>query len=435
MEQQQALVVPGQHSQAIASEPLRVISLVAAGSILETYEFTVFIFLAPWISSTMFPAGVEAWVLQMQVLAVFAVGYLARPLGGIVIANIGDMIGRKRVFAFTLTLMALPTVVIGLLPGYATVGVWAPVLLILMRLLQGIAFGGEVPGACVFVGEHVAERRVGLAVGLIGGGMAFGIFLGVVTINLIMGSMEKADVAEYGWRIPFIVGGAFGLIAGYLRRYVHETPVFQELKAKQGVAREMPIKRLLRDYRKEVLLCVMLCVISATIVPNAILYAPVYMRTYMGMSNQFVGHIAMLAVLGLTIGCIVGGCLIDRFGPKKVTVAYCIGGTVSTYAFYLTMQSGPEGLQYLYPVVGFFAGAICLPYYALIYSFDAPVRYSGISLAYNIPNSLLGGVTPVLLGWLTVHDRLAPAHYQFICLLVGAIAVPMVWRLRKPLHI
>jgi MFS family permease len=434
MEQQQTLAMPEQHSPVIASEPLKVMSLVAAGSILETYEFTVFVFLTPWISKVMFPSGIEPWILQMQVLAIFAIGYLARPLGGIVIANIGDMVGRKNVFAFTLLLMALPTVVIGLLPGYAAIGVLAPLLLILMRLLQGIAFGGEVPGACVFVGEHVAERRIGLAIGLIGGGMAFGIFLGIATINTIMATMSKPDVASYGWRIPFLIGGAFGLIAGYLRRYVHETPVFMELKAKQKVAKEMPVALLIRKYKKEIGLCLLCCIISATIMPNAILYTPIYLRTLLHLDNQVVGQATMIAVLALTFGCIAGGYLIDRFGPVKVIAGYSIGGAIAFYVLYLRLQSGQDGWQVAFTAASFFAGAICLPYYLLIYSFDPQVRYSGISVVYNVPNAILGGLTPLLLGWLTLHDRLAPAHYQFVCLLIGAISVPFIWKLKKSLH-
>jgi len=172
---------------------------------------------------------------------------IARPLGGVVMAHAGDLRGRKQMFTLSIFLMALPTLGIELLPTYAKLAIWAPVLQLLLRILQGVAVGGEVPGAWVFVSEHVNPSHVGLACGILTGGLTGGILLGSVVATSLSIVMTHDQLVAYGWRIPFVLGGAFGLLAMYVRRLLAETPVFLELKARQALASEMPLKAVVRD--------------------------------------------------------------------------------------------------------------------------------------------------------------------------------------------
>ena len=194
----------------------------------------------------------------MQTFGFVSAGYLGRPSGGSVIAHFGDLLGRKRMFALSIFLMAVPTLAIGLLPTYASIGIAAPLLLLLMRILQGVAIGGEVPGAWVFVAEHVPEQRFGFGIGTLTAGLTTGILIGSLLAGAINTLYSAADVAAFAWRIPFILGGVFGLVSVHLRRFLAETPVFQEMQARKALAREVPIKTVLRDYRAETVLALAL---------------------------------------------------------------------------------------------------------------------------------------------------------------------------------
>ncbi|WP_375781607.1 MFS transporter, partial [Aeromonas enteropelogenes] len=224
------------HSRPLNRQDYKTLSLAALGGALEFYDFIIFVFFAVVIGELFFPADIPEWLRQFQTFGIFAAGYLARPLGGIIMAHFGDLIGRKRMFTLSIIMMALPTLLIGLLPTYAALGIAAPLLLLLLRILQGAAIGGEVPGAWVFVAEHVPTRRIGLACGTLTAGLTAGILLGSLVATAINRSMNPSDVSEWGWRLAFVLGGIFGIVAMYLRRWLHETPVFAEMQANKSLA-------------------------------------------------------------------------------------------------------------------------------------------------------------------------------------------------------
>ena len=178
----------------------RTLFLAALGGALEFYDFIIFVFFTAF--------------------GIFAAGYLARPLGGIIMAHYGDRFGRKRMFMLSVLMMAVPTLLIGLLPTYSSIGMLAPVLLLFLRILQGAAVGGEVPGAWVFVAEHVPPSRVGFACGTLTAGLTFGILLGSLLAGAITSYYSSAEVLDWAWRLPFLIGGVFGLLAVWLRRYL-----------------------------------------------------------------------------------------------------------------------------------------------------------------------------------------------------------------------
>jgi Nitrate/nitrite transporter len=173
-------------------------------------------------------------------------------------AHFGDLFGRKRMFTLSVLLMSVPTLMMGLLPTYASIGVMAPVLLLLFRVMQGAAVGGEVPGAWVFVSEHVPERHVGYACGTLTAGLTAGILLGSLIASAVNRNFAPTEIAAYAWRIPFLVGGVFGMFSVYLRRWLHETPVFAELKQRKAIAAEVPLKAVLRDHGRAVIVSMLL---------------------------------------------------------------------------------------------------------------------------------------------------------------------------------
>ncbi|MBS0343697.1 MAG: MFS transporter [Proteobacteria bacterium] len=417
----------------IAPEPARLLdardyktlALSALGGTLEFYDFVIYVFFAAVLGGLFFPADMPDWLRQLQTFGIFAAGYLARPLGGIVIAHFGDKLGRKRMFTLSIFLMALPTLVIGLLPTYAAIGVAAPLLLLAMRVLQGAAIGGEMPGAWVFVAEHVPAQRYGLGVGTLTAGITGGILLGSLVAVGINTHYAPADIHDWAWRIPFVLGGVFGLVSVYLRRFLHETPVFKELAQRRSQDAELPLKTVLREHRLAcVFVALLTWVLSAAIVV-VVLYTPTYLQKVHHVPAALALEANCLATLTLTLGCVIVGWACDRFGTRTVMLVGWVGLFASAYLFYTSLPSSPATLVWQYGLVGLFVGTIATVPIAGVRAFPAPVRFSGLSFAYNMSYAVFGGLTPVILTLWLQRDPLAPAHYVGALAILGALLALM----------
>lgn len=389
----------------------KTLSLSALGGALEFYDFIIFVFFAAVVGKLFFPAEMPEWLRQLQTFGIFAAGYLARPLGGIVMAHFGDLLGRKRMFTLSIFLMAVPTLVMGLLPTYAQIGIWAPLALLLMRVIQGAAIGGEVPGAWVFVAEHVPARHVGYACGTLTSGLTAGILLGSLMATLINTLYTPEEVQAWAWRVPFLVGGVFGLFSVYLRRWLHETPVFAELQQRKALAEEVPLKAVLREHRGAIAISMLLTwVLSAGIVV-VILMTPTVLQTVYGFDAATALKANSLAIVCLTVGCIVSGALADRFGAGRT---FLVGGLLlaaSSWTFYSSLKAHPDWLFPLYALTGLFVGTIGAVPYVMVKAFPPVVRFSGLSFSYNLAYAIFGGLTPMIVSLLMKWDPLGPAYY------------------------
>jgi MFS family permease len=419
-----ALSVAAVRDRRLTARDYKTLSLATLGGLLEFYDFIIFVFFANTIGQLFFPPEIPEWVRQFQTFGIFAAGYLARPLGGVVMAHVGDLRGRKQMFTLSIFLMALPTLGIGLLPNYAKLGIWAPVLLLLLRILQGVAVGGEVPGAWVFVSEHVDPSRVGVACGILTAGLTGGILLGSLVATTLSTAMTHDQLATYGWRIPFLLGGAFGLLSMYLRRLLAETPVFLELKARRAIASETPLKTVVRDYRGAVVLSGLLTWMLSAAIVVVILMTPALLEKIYGVEAVVALRANSLAALALTAGCCLTGWLTDRLGPGIVlTVGSPLLGATA-YLMYTAGTSAPWLTMFLYTLAGLTVGIVAVVPYVMIAMFPPKIRFSGISFSYNIAYAIFGGSTPVLVTWWLRFDRLAPAHYVgALCLLGSGIGV------------
>ncbi len=415
----------------------KTLSLAALGGTLEFYDFVIFVFFAKVLGHLFFPPGMPEWLVQLQTLGIFAAGYLARPVGGIIIAHFGDKLGRKKMFTLSIFLMSLPTLVIGIMPTYESIGIAAPLLLLAMRLLQGAAIGGEMPGAWVFVAEHVPAQRYGFGVGTLTAGITGGILLGSIVAIIINRTFAPEDVSGFAWRIPFVIGGVFGFVSVYLRRYLGETPVFKELAAKRALSRELPVKTVLREHRAACLVTGALTWSLSTAIVVIILMTPTLLQTAYGVPATDALEANCVATLTLTLGCILFGYLCDRIGTR-MTMLVAWGGLVATsYFFYLSLPGiTASALMFNYGLVGLFCGAIATMPIVGARAFPPVIRFSGLSFAYNVAYAIFGGLTPVLTQLWLQQDRLAAAHYV-AAVSVLAIVVAMFplaahgWRARQ----
>jgi MFS family permease len=395
----------------LSAQDVRTLGLAALGGALEFYDFIIFVFFTAVIGELFFPADTPEWLRQLQAFGLFAAGYLVRPLGGIVMAHFGDRGGRKRMFALSVFLMAVPTLLIGSLPTYATAGYAAPLLLLLMRMLQGAAVGGEVPGAWVFVSEHVPERRVGLACGILTAGLTFGILLGSLMATAINLLYTPAQVKDFAWRIPFLVGGVFGFFAVYLRRWLAETPVFEQMRQRKALVQGLPLKEVLRGHGTGVVVSMLITWLLTAAIVVVILMTPTLMQKLHAITPAVALRANSLATLSLTLGAVLFGLAVDRFGAGWALAAGSLLLTVTTYLLYVGVGTRPEHLVPLYLLAGLGAGVVGVVPSVMVRAFPAPVRFSGLSFSYNMAYALFGGVTPLVVTLMIQLSPLAPAHY------------------------
>ncbi len=404
----------------LTSQDFKTLGLAALGGALEFYDFIIFVFFATVIGKLFFPPDMPEWLVLIQTFGIFAAGYLIRPLGGIVLAHFGDMFGRKKVFAFSILLMALSTLGMAVMPTYATIGVLAPILLVLMRILQGAAIGGEVPGAWTFVAEHVPFRRVGFACGFLTSGLSFGILLGSSIATIINTVFTPEAIADGAWRIPFFIGGIFGLLSVWMRRWLQETPIFAEMKASRTLAPELPLKTVLRDHLRGVIISMLLTwILSAAIVVTTLMTATLLQKIY-GYTAQQSLAATSFGTLFLIFATSAAGSIVDRVGSGRFfTVAGVVFG-IATWAFYSFAASSITLMFVLYAIMGLAVGLVGAIPYVMVRAFPARVRFTGLSFSYNVAYAIFGGLTPI---GVTTALAINPMAHAWYLLFIAALTV------------
>jgi MFS family permease len=323
--------------------PVRMGGVIVAssvGSLIEWYDFFVFATLAPTLAPKFYPPG-DATVELLLYLSTFAVGCLVRPFGALFFGRLGDLVGRKNTFLLTLLIMGASTAGVGLLPGYGTIGYLAPALLIVLRLLQGLAIGGEYGGAAVYVAEHVADRRRGFCTSFIQSSAPAGLLLSILVVLGVQHSMSPATFARSGYRIPFLVSLALVVISLVIRLRMQESPIFRELKAK-GATSSTPIRDAwAAPHAKRRMLQILFGLTAGlgVVAYTATIYSLFYMTTILKVETEparWVMAIALLASLPLFTAF---GALSDRIGRKRLMMAGLLLAAVSYLPIYRGMAS------------------------------------------------------------------------------------------------
>lgn len=410
-------------------QDFRTLGLSALGGALEFYDFIIFVFFASVIGHLFFPPDMPDWLVLIQTFGIFAAGYLVRPVGGIVLAHFGDKFGRKRVFAFSVFLMSISTLAMACLPTYATLGVGAPILLIVFRMLQGAAIGGEVPGAWTFVAEHVPANRVGMACGFLCSGLTLGIMIGSLIATAINWIFTPEELSAYAWRIPFFIGGIFGLLAVYLRRWLAETPIFTEMKNSHLLKDKLPLGTVLRNHMHGVVISVLLTwILSAGIVVTTLMTATFLQKLYGYTPLQSLAATSF-GTLFLMFGTVTAGAIVDRIGSGRFFVVAGIFFGVATFVFYTYAAVSLPVLFALYAVMGLSVGMVGAVPYVMVRAFPAPVRFSGLSFSYNVSYAVFGGLTPVIVTSLLAVNPMAHAWYLvFIAVLTCGLGFYLMAR-------
>lgn len=416
--------------QPFSRADYKTLSLAALGGALEIYDFIIFVFFALTLSQLFFPPEMPEWLRLLQSFGIFVTGYLARPLGGILMAHFADRLGRKRVFSLSILMMALPCLLIGVMPTYADIGYWAPLVLLALRILQGAAVGGEVPSAWVFVAEHAPAGHRGYALGVLQAGLTFGYLLGALTATWLARVFTPAEILDYAWRIPFLLGGVFGVVGVWLRRWLSETPVFMALHAQREGMQGLPLGQVLREHRQSLLPAALLTFVLTSAVVVLVVITPTVMQQRFGMSASHTFALSAMGIVFLNVGCVLAGMLVDRIGAWRAVMIYSLLLPVGIAVLYASLVQQWLAPGVAYAVAGLACGIVGVVPSVMVGLFPANIRVSGISFTYNIAYAGWASFTPLMLIALM---PVTPWVCVIFCAVMGVVGVltAIVFGLRR----
>jgi MFS transporter, MHS family, proline/betaine transporter len=394
------------------------------GNVLEWYDFATYAYFASAIGRQFFPHQ-DPVAQLLSAFGVFALGYLMRPVGGALVGHIGDRFGRRGALTFSVTAMAIPTFLIGVLPGYSMLGLLAPAALILLRMVQGLSVGGEYTSSMVFLVEHAPEGRRGLMGALAACGAGVGTLLGSAIGAGFAAGMSEAALEAWGWRIPFLMGLLIGIAGYFLRRHQLETMPVERSK-------RVPIVETLHDHWRTVLGFAGLSVFNAVSFYAGFVYLVSWLQTADGIPPSHALEINTLSMTIMLAVVLAGGALSDRFGRKPLLLIPVILGFVAALPLFWLMnhpsvllaQLGQFGLVL---IVGLYGGAQPA---VLVEAAPPQVRCTAVALGYNICFGVIGGSTPLAAAWLVERtgNEIAPA---FLMMAAAAVAFFTILRFRE----
>lgn len=401
----------------------------AIGNATEWFDFGVYGFLVGTVGTQFFPSdnpGTET----LAAFAAFAASFLIRPLGGMFFGPLGDRVGRKRVLAVTIMLMAGSTFVIGILPTYTQIGVWAPILLVLARMTQGFSTGGEYAGAATFIAEYAPDNRRGYYGSWLEFGTLGGFTTGAVLVTSLTLTLSDTAMSSWGWRIPFLIALPLGMIGLYLRLRLDETPVFHEYASTPHQATRSPLRAAVTEHWRQMLLCLGLVVLLNVADYTLLVYLESYLTQVLDISRES----ALLRICGVLLVMMVVilplGALSDRIGRKPLLLTSGLGFLLGSYpAFWLLSRGNPGAVLLGLAMIGFFL--VC--YLAVVGStlpaiFDTQVRYAGFAISYNVSTSLFGGTAPLMIGLLLSRtgNDLMPAFYLMAAAAISIVPIMLI---------
>ncbi|KXU92472.1 MFS transporter [Caballeronia megalochromosomata] len=407
----------------------RAMAASAIGNATEWFDYGIYSYGLTYISAALFPGSTAQATLFA--LATFAISFLVRPLGGLFWGPLGDRLGRKHVLALTIIIMSMATLLVGLLPSYASIGLWAPAALVALRMIQGFSTGGEYGGAATFMAEYAPDHKRGFCGSFLEFGTLAGFSLGAFLMLGCSVLLGNDAMHAWGWRLPFLVAAPLGVIGLYLRSKMEDTPVFRECA--EASEREhhagVPLRELFAHYWKPLLQLGGL-VVALNVVNYVLLaYMPTFMKKELGMSDNLSLLLPLIGMLSMMVLLPFAGALSDRIGRKRVWWLSLVGIFVAAVPMFTLMSHGIAGALIGLAVLGL----LYVPQLASISAmfpamFPTQARYAGMAIAYNISTSIFGGTAPMVTDWLIgrTGSTLVPAYYMMGACAVGAVALLFV---------
>jgi len=414
----------------------RVLIASLVGSSIEWFDYFLYGTVAALVFNQIFFVTEDPNVGLLLAYASFALAFFIRPFGGVIFSHIGDRIGRKKTLVITLTIMGIATFGMGLLPTYQAIGIWAPILLITLRLVQGLGIGGEWGGALLLAVEYAPPEKRGLYGSIPQMGVTIGMLMGTIAL-WIMTMLPDESFMTWGWRVPFILSALLVVFGLWIRHGIDETPEFKKVQA-SGEIPKLPIVDTLKYHWREVLIA-----IGAKVVETAPFYifstfVVSYATTNLGFTRSSTLAAVMIATVVTTILIPIMGNLSDKIGRKKLYVAGTVGMALFAFPYFWMIHQGSVALLIIATVIGL--GVIWAPITAVLGTmfseiFDARIRYTGISLGYQIGAALAGGTAPLVATALLVTFDNSYIPVAIYIIFTAVISLVAVWAMKDRISV
>ncbi|WP_213422752.1 MFS transporter [Bhargavaea massiliensis] len=409
----------------------RVLIASLVGSSIEWFDYFLYGTVAALVFNTMFFVAEDPSIGLILAYASFALSFFIRPLGGVIFSHIGDRIGRKKTLVLTLSLMGVATFAMGLLPTYYAIGIWAPILLITLRLIQGLGIGGEWGGAMLLAVEYAPKEQRGFFGSVPQMGVTIGMVLGTLALSVMTLLPEEAFMS-WGWRVPFLLSALLVVFGLWIRKGIEETPSFKKVQA-EGSAPKVPLVHTLKHHWREVLIAV-----GAKVVETAPFYifgtfVVSYATTNVGHTNNEVLNAVMIATIITTILIPIMGKLSDKVGRKPLYVWGAVGMIVFAFPYFWMLHEGSNIMMFLATIIGL--GIIWAPITAVLGTmfseiFSAEVRYTGITLGYQIGAAVAGGTAPLIATTLLLQFNNSYIPVALYIIFTAVVSLVAIWAVR-----
>ncbi len=398
---------------------------ISMGNILEWYDFGLFTLFAALFARLFFPSY-DSYTAILAVFAIFASGFVCRPLGAILFGHFGDKIGRIRTLRFSILCTAIPTLLIACLPTYHSMGLWGALLLTLLRLFQGICMGGEFTGIIIYLAESAPKHRRAFFTSFAGTAANIGILSAAGIHLLLQHFISNAQLESWGWRLAFVLGGVLTLLVLYLRSTLPDTPIFDQLKKDQGPIL-FPLREVLKKAPFELLRVIALTALGASLYYTAFVYISTYLFQVSTLPKTQILEIQSICIISMLLLVPLFGCLCDYIGRRRSLLIIALSTLCLVLPCFRFLASG--NLFSIIVAMGILTLISSLEQatttITVVENFPARIRYSGISLGYNVGLALFGGTSPFIAAALmsTTHNPIAPAYYLVLAALLTLIVV------------
>ncbi|WP_227430807.1 MFS transporter [Psychrobacter sp. I-STPA6b] len=414
-----------QFTQYILGKSHHPVMLFASlSSAIAIFDFLIYISMADILATNFFPETSTILTPELQLLVLFAVGYFARPIGGIILGQYADTKGRKPALFISIFLTSISTLLMACLPTYAQIGILSPILLFISRIIQGIGFSVHAPLVWVFVAEHSPIRRLPLNCSYVTASFLVGILFSILFFTAFIGSMSQLHLIEYGWRIAFVFAALLNFITLLLWYAMDETPIFKKIQPLLHTTTPrpcLPIKRIFTHRLNSVFLCVMLTLVISSLFVVIVLTLPDIITLRFSLDTDLLRISHWIGIFFMVLGCLFYGLLANQGSQGRVLMIGCAILILQIFAFFYQLEYGGDFILIMYALLGFCTGVIGMIPAIMLRLFPADLRLTGLSFAYNTVYAVVGGILPFALVYAINYVSFSPALYvTFICL-VGVI--------------
>ena len=406
----------------MSSKDRNTVLFICFSSAVAFFDFLIYLYLSDIIAAAFFPTITDPAIIKAQGIGLFAIGYLARPLGGIIFGRFGDIKGRKPILFISILVTAATLLAMACLPTYAQWGLIAPALFIVLRLIQGMAFGLFVPLAWVFVAEQVPRQYLSVACSYVTASFFVGVLFSNAFFLWLSNSMTTEQLANYGWRIPFFIAAILSVLPLLAWRWIDESPFFTQMKNSKPQAYVFkPFTLLFKHCKHSIFIGMVLSLIISSITIVVVLLLPDLIELSFTLDNDLFEFSHSLGIVFMIFGCVFYGIISNHQNFGKILTIGSVLLIIQMSAFFYHLQAGGDYILIMYALLGFCAGIVGMVPAILVQLFPTNVRLTGIAFCYNITYGIVGVLVPFGLGYATLYVSFSPALYIVFIGFIGII--------------